>query len=147
MLESYFDGLIQDAADREDFKVSLIDEVTARYDDAMREANPTAALRTIWDVVAEANRYLVERAPWALAKDPDRRAELEAVLYASAELLRIIAVYVSPIMPAAAARLWEQLGVAERLEDQRLPGSARWGLLDPGTRIRRGDPLFPRLDD
>src|SRR5439155_26936324 len=94
MLESYFGGLIPDPADREDFKVSLIDEVTPRYDDAMREVNPTAALRTIWDVVAEANRYLVERAPWALAKDPDRRAELEAVRYAAAELLLIIAVYV-----------------------------------------------------
>ena len=55
--------------------------------------------------------------------------DLEAVLYASAELLRIVAVCVWPAMPGAASRLWEQLGVPERVEDQRLPEAAAWGLL------------------
>ena len=109
--------------------------------------NPTDALKAIWSVIGEANRYLVERAPWAVAKDPARRDELEAVLYASAEVLRIVAVCILPIMPAAAARLWEQLGIASALEDQRLPDAAAWGLLEPGTKTRRGDALFPRLDD
>ena len=40
-----------------------------------------------------------------------------------------------------------QLGVAEPLADQRLPAAASWGGLRPGTRIARGEALFPRLDD
>ena len=50
-------------------------------------------------------------------------------------------------MPGAAARLWEQLGIPERLDAQRLPEAAVWGLLAPGTKTFKGDALFPRLED
>jgi methionyl-tRNA synthetase len=50
-------------------------------------------------------------------------------------------------MPDAAGRLWTQLGIEEPLADQRLPEASRWGLLPAGTRTRRGDALFPRLDE
>jgi methionyl-tRNA synthetase len=121
-------------------------DVAIRYEQAMENLLLSEALAAVWDVVGEANRYLVEREPWALAKDSSRRAELEGVMYASAELLRIVAVFISPIMPTAAAELWRQLGIGEPLELQRLPGAARWGLLAPGTKTSRGDALFPRLD-
>jgi methionyl-tRNA synthetase len=147
MLDSYCDGIVPDPHARDDFKPGLVDEATSRYDRAMTAVDPTEALRAIWTVVARANRYLVERAPWVVAKDQSRRVELEGILYASAELLRIIAIYVFPVMPTAASELWKQLGIPSPLEAQRLPDSVQWGLLEPGTRIRRGDSLFPRLDD
>jgi methionyl-tRNA synthetase len=50
-------------------------------------------------------------------------------------------------MPAAAQRLWIQLGIAEPLAGERVPEAAVWGGLRPGTRTARGDALFPRLDD
>jgi methionyl-tRNA synthetase len=68
------------------------------------------------------------------------------VLAASAEVLRVLAVLISPIMPDAAARLWTQLGIEEPLADQRLPGAAVWGGLKSGTQTKRGESLFPRLD-
>src|SRR5438270_7316532 len=92
MLASYFDGAVPDASDRRDFPVELIEGVASAYDDAMEAVNPTEAVKAVWSVVAEANRYLVARAPWKLAKDPQLRGELEAVLYACAEVLRILAV-------------------------------------------------------
>jgi methionyl-tRNA synthetase len=104
------------------------------------------ALAAVWDVVGRANGYLVEREPWKVAKDDARREELAGVLYAAAETLRVLAVMTSPIMPGAAARLWEQLGMAEPLSAQRLPEGARWGLLAPGTATTKGEALFPRLD-
>ena len=104
------------------------------------------ALVTLWELVAEANRWLVERVPWNLAKDPARADELSAVLYAAAETLRILAILILPIMPGAAERLWTQLGIPEPLDAQRLPASARWGGLEPGTKTTKGDSLFPRLD-
>jgi methionyl-tRNA synthetase len=100
----------------------------------------------VWEIVDAANHYLVQWAPWKLAEDPARRSELAAVLYASAEVLRVLAVLISPAMPGAAARLWGQLGIGEPLESQRLPEAASWGGLEPGTRVRRGDALFPRLE-
>jgi len=148
MLDSYVDGVVPEPADRTGgFPVDLIGRVASDYDAAILAVNPTEAIKAVWSIVTEANRYLVDRAPWALAKDGSRREELEAVLYASSELLRIVAVMVHPIMPGAAARLWEQLGTPAKLEEQRLPAAAAWGLLEPGTQTRRGEALFPRLDD
>jgi methionyl-tRNA synthetase len=147
MLDSYFDGIVPDPANRSDFPAGIIEDVASSYDTAVEAVNPTEALRAVWTIVTEANRYLVERAPWALAKEPERRAELEAVLYASAELLRIVAICIWPAMPGTASRLWDQLGCSGPVEEQRIPEALRWGLLEPGTKAQRGDSLFPRLDD
>ncbi len=148
MLGSYFDGVVPDANEpaAAGKLPELVVGVAARYDRAMLQVALSPALAAVWEIVAEANRYLVEKAPWAMAKDPERAEELAQVLYASAEVLRILAVLTSPIMPKAAAHLWEQLGIPERLEAQRLPEAARWGGLSPGFRTAKGDALFPRLD-
>ena len=147
MLDSYFGGEVPEG----DRSVAgrlpdLVPDATARYEEAMQGLSLSTAIAAVWDVVGEANRYLVDREPWALAKDESRRGELAGVLHAAAETLRILAVLLWPVMPRASSNLWTQLGVAEPLEEQRLPGAVRWGLLAPGTRTRRGDALFPRLE-
>jgi len=147
MLASNFDGVVPAGASTQAGDLPrVVEDVARRYDEAMERVAPTQALAAVWEIVDRANGYLVERAPWALAKDPSKRAELEGVLAASAEVLRVLAVLISPIMPGAASRLWAQLGIAEPLEDQRLPEASRWGLLEAGTQTKRGDALFPRLD-
>jgi methionyl-tRNA synthetase len=148
MVESYFGGEVTAPTD-EDAAGDLpktVEEAASRYDRHVEDVALTPALGAVWDIVGRANQYLVERAPWALAGDEGKRGELASVLYAAAETLRVLAVLVFPVMPAAAARLWEQLGIPEALEAQRLPDAARWGGLAPGTRVRRGEALFPRLE-
>ena len=49
-------------------------------------------------------------------------------------------------MPAAAQRLWDQLGLPGLVVDQRVPETATWGQLEPGTQTHKGESLFPRLD-
>jgi methionyl-tRNA synthetase len=117
-----------------------------RYDDHMLNVRLQPALTAVWDVVARANQYLVEKQPWKLANDDTRRDELGSVLYAAAETLRILAIAIHPIMPSAAERLWEQLGIGEPIGEQQLPASAAWGGLSPGTMTSKGDSLFPRLE-
>ncbi len=152
MLGSYFGGEVPsvDAEDGSDPSGAgrlpdVVKDVVARYEAAMDEIALSQALTAVWEIVAEANRYLVERAPWALAGQAEKRGELASVLYAAAETLRVVAVLVFPVMPGAAARLWAQLGIAEPLEAQRLPGAAAWGGLAAGTRTSKGESLFPRL--
>jgi methionyl-tRNA synthetase len=148
MLGSYYDGLVPEVPvpGMEGDLPALVKDVTGRYDSLMLDVALTPALAAVWELVGRANQYLVERAPWRLAKDPASRDELAGVLYAAAEILRILAVLLSPIMPGAAGRLWKQLGISESLAGQRIPGAAEWGRLAPGTRTTKGDPLFPRLD-
>jgi methionyl-tRNA synthetase len=149
MLGSNFGGEVPDANDPSQAGAlpELVKDVAARYDQAMDEVALAQALQAVWEVVGEANRFLVEREPWALAKDPGRREELATILYAAAEVLRLLAVFISPIMPRAASGLWAQLGIPTELAAQRLPNAAQWGLLAPGTRTAKGDSLFPRLEE
>ncbi|MBA3765134.1 MAG: methionine--tRNA ligase, partial [Actinobacteria bacterium] len=78
--------------------------------------------------------------------DPANRDELASVLYAAAETLRVLAIAIAPIMPAAAVKLWDQLGIEQPLEEQRLPASGAWGGLAVGTTTTKGESLFPRLE-
>jgi methionyl-tRNA synthetase len=120
--------------------------VARRFDEHLSRVELTPGVAAAWDLVGRANQYLVEKEPWKSAKDPARRDELGSVLYAAAETLRVLAVLISPVMPRAAARLWEQLGVEAPLVDQRLADAAVWGGLRPGTRTTKGEALFPRLE-
>jgi methionyl-tRNA synthetase len=149
MIGSYFAGRVPEpeGAGAEADLPQVVAEAVERHDRLMEEVALSPAIGAVWDIVDRANGYLVEREPWKLAKDEGRRGELAAVLYAAGEVLRVLAVLVSPVMPDAARRLWAQLGVAERLEDQRLPAAAVWGGLAPGTRVARGESLFPRLQE
>jgi methionyl-tRNA synthetase len=104
------------------------------------------ALEAAWGIVREANAFIVTTAPWNLAKDPAQRPALGSVLWASAEALRVLALLLSPVMPRACGRLWEQLGISSPLGEQRLD-QAVWGGLDPGTRVSKGEGLFPRISE
>jgi methionyl-tRNA synthetase len=148
MLAASFDGVVPEPAAEgvEDDLPALTADVVRRYGEHMADLALTQALAAVWEIVGRANGYLVERQPWTLTKDDARRAELAGILYASAETLRILAILIGPIMPGAAIRLWDQLGIEEPLEAQRLPGASAWGGLRPGTKTVKGDPLFPRLD-
>ena len=148
MLGSSFEGVVPEpgAEGVEDDLPALIADVARRYDEHMSELALSRALAAVWEVVGRANGYLVERQPWNVAKDESRRGELAAILYASAETLRILAILIGPIMPGAAQRLWDQLGIEQPLDAERLPSAAAWGGLPPGTKTAKGDALFPRLD-
>ena len=153
MLASYFDGLVPEPgrdtemlADTASDLPAVVEQAGRNYDEHMLEVRLTAGVGDVWDVVARANRYLVEKEPWKLAKDPGRREELAGILYASAEVLRILAILIQPIMSSAAQRLWEQLGIGGDVENRRVPADLAWGGLTPGTRTIKGESLFPRLE-
>jgi methionyl-tRNA synthetase len=100
-------------------------------------------LRSVWELIAETNRYIVTREPWAVAKDPARAGELHAALYVAADTVRIVAELIRPFMPATAERTLRMLGVE--------PAPQSWvnlkrGDLAPGTRLGETAPLFPRIE-
>jgi methionyl-tRNA synthetase len=148
MLRSYFDDVLPEPTfeGAESDLPQVIAEAVRRYDEEMLAVRPTAALAAVYDVVVRANRYMVERSPWTLAKDASRREELGSILYASAETLRALAILLSCVMPSAAGRLWAQLGIEGSLDAQRLAHAGAWGRMAPGTRTTKGEPLFPRVD-
>jgi methionyl-tRNA synthetase len=102
------------------------------------------ALAEIWAQITHLNQKIVTFEPWVVAKHPARRAELEAFLYELLERVRLVAVFVFPVMPGAARRVFAMLGLGDReppAEDR------RGGLLKAGTPLGPVVPLFPRLEN
>jgi len=114
----------------------LADEVSALLD----RAELTQALEVIWVRVRRLNRYVEEQAPWTLAKDPARAADLGRVLASLVEGLRVVTVLLVPYLPKATGTLLDALGV----EDISL-ASARYGAGGGGGAITALQPLFPKL--
>jgi methionyl-tRNA synthetase len=97
------------------------------------------ALETIWRVVADANRYVDEQAPWTLRRtDPPRMA---TVLYTLAEVLRHLGIVVQPFVPDAAASLLDQLAVPD--DARRFADLAE--RLRPGRALPAPHGIFPRF--
>jgi methionyl-tRNA synthetase len=101
----------------------------------------------VWDLIALLNGYLVERQPWKLGESDDdaNRSLLTLTLYTASDLLRTIAIMLYPILPFSAERLWKQLGCEGDIRDQR-SGDLKWQGLEPGTKVGKPEPIFPRLD-
>jgi methionyl-tRNA synthetase len=97
------------------------------------------ALETIWRWIGELDKYIVENAPWKLAKDasPEAQARLDAVLYRCFESLRLINALVAPVIPESSARISKQLNIE---------GPLTWGHTPQGHPIGEISPIFPRLD-
>ncbi|MFN3323474.1 MAG: methionine--tRNA ligase [Bryobacteraceae bacterium] len=104
-------------------------------------------LESVWNLLSAVDKYIVEKAPWKLAKDQSEQAqaELDTALYTAAEVLRIITTLLIPVLPDTASKIWLQLGMATPIDEVALEGLA-WGRLIPGSIIGQTAPLFPRLD-
>jgi methionyl-tRNA synthetase len=112
---------------------------------AMTRLDLASGFGAVWDLIRAANAFIEDRAPWALHKAGDVDA-VARVLGDCLETLRVVALLASPVIPNAAGELWRRLGLPGRPEDQRLPAAAAWGLLPAGSKVEKGEPLFPRKE-
>jgi len=124
----------------------MASEIKQEVEDCLDRLDFSNALVAIWRYVGRVNKYVDETAPWALAKDPDKAAQLDSVLYTFAESQRIITILCSPFMPGVPAKVWSQLGISSHPELQTWD-SAKWGGYPAGEKIQRGEPLFPRIEE
>ena len=153
MITRYFDGVVPDPngelGDADQTVRDSMDKATAVAMDAMERFAINEAIQSIWTIVDDLNGYLTEQEPWVLAKSDERRGRLAAVLYTAADGLRALAVLLSPVMPAATAKLWTALNAGEKLgalEGQLLSEAGKSGVLPVGTVVGTLEPLFPRIE-
>jgi methionyl-tRNA synthetase len=102
------------------------------------------ALEEIWAYVNEVNKYLASNEPWKLAKDESRRPRLARILYQAAAAIRGIAYLVYPVMPESCQKIWQFLGEPRAIKDVSF-AEFRFDGLEPGQKIERHQPLFPRV--
>jgi methionyl-tRNA synthetase len=147
MQQSYFKGVVQprSAPRPED------DALAAAFAGAAREADEqmgalmlSRALEAIWRAADHANKYIVETAPFTLAKDPAQLPRVGTILHNLLEALRLMAQLAAPFLPDTAERL--RVLLALPADGLALPGPA-WGTaFAAGHVVQPPVVLFPRID-
>ena len=98
-----------------------------------------AAMRLIIEIADEANAYVADKAPWLLAKDESKRAELHVACTLALNYFRLLSIWLSPVVPTIARRAREFLG-----EDWTRFDAAATPIL--GERLNAFTPLTTRID-
>ncbi|MGT2950442.1 methionine--tRNA ligase [Streptococcus cuniculi] len=147
MVNKYFDGqvpaYVENVTAFDADLASVAAASIADYHKQMDAVDYPRALEAVWTLIARTNKYIDETAPWILAKEEEKRAELAAVMSHLVASLRVVAHLIEPFMMATSAAILEQLGMEtvsslENLALADLPA----GL----SVVAKGQPIFPRLE-
>ncbi len=93
------------------------------------------ALETVWQHISVCNRYIEEQKPWEKGSKKKR----DVMLYSLLESLRHYALMLQPFVPTTSAAMLQRLGTENILTQD-------FGELTAGTKVAKGDALFPRLE-
>jgi methionine--tRNA ligase len=151
MTNKYFDGVLTDAKDEsvagstetdtdlKDVVLMSVEKVVKK----MSELRVADAITEIWTLFKRCNKYIDETTPWILAKEEDKKARLQTVLYNLAESISIGASLLYSFMPETSEKILDMFGTNKRsLEDMN-----KFGLLMSGTKVvKEPEILFKRLD-
>ena len=149
MVEKYFGGVIptyrgaKTAFDND--LVETAKETVKQYEEAMEKMEFSVALATVWQLINRTNKYIDETQPWVLAKEESKKEQLASVMTHLAESLRHVAILLQPFLTRTPEKIFAQLGIVDESLKQ-WDSLYEFGLIKEGTRVTKGEPLFPRLD-
>lgn len=137
-IEKRFDGRLADALPDPAMYQRFV-EALQPIQDAYERNDAAAALRLTMALADEANKYIDERKPWVIAKQPGADAELQAVCTQGLNLFRILAAALKPVLPRTSAEADAFLSAPVVMwRDVAAPLQ--------GHTIQAYSPLFTRID-
>lgn len=148
MIEKYDGGIVPDIDKStwtdvdEELKNTAV-SAAAKVEAQMDRFAFNMALEEIWIVVRRANKYIDETAPWILAKDEEQKGRLDTVMHNLAEALRIISVLIYPFMHTTADEIRKQIGLW--YAEPEWSDASEFEMMS-GEQVKKGNPIFPRLD-
>ena len=147
MIEKYHGGVVTNTgvieAVDEDL-MALVKSTAENFAKDMDAMEINSAIKGVWALISRANKYIDETAPWILAKDEAKAARLQTVMYNLAETLRVVAILVAPFIPSTSPKIYTQLGLEVPAEF--LLTDAVFGKMADGTKVQKGEPLYPRIE-
>ncbi|MBQ2990841.1 MAG: methionine--tRNA ligase [Clostridia bacterium] len=148
MIEKYFGGVVPAPAEYNELDQKLIEQASTlwqRVEKSMNALQFSSALVEIWKLIGDCNKYIDLTTPWILAKNEADRPRLGTVMYVLLECARIVAVLIAPTMPRTPERIFAQIGVTE--DEFKVWDSVKaFGSAKPGSMVKKGEALFPRID-
>jgi methionyl-tRNA synthetase len=147
MAVKYCDGKVPETSEA-NYDENLIQAASRTVEEmksCFAEMSLHKALMAVWEFINITNKYIVEKEPWTLGKDPAAKEKLIAIMYNLLASLRAVAVLISPFMPQTAQKILLQIGAGDS-EKLDLSGLLDWGTLRAGNPLTRGESLFPRIE-
>lgn len=149
MVHKYFDGktpayrsgVTPFDAGLEELALTTVQKV----EETMENLEFSVALTSIGQFISRCNKYIDETQPWVLAKDEAKKEELASVMSHLVESLRVASILLQPFLTQAPRKIWEQLNIEEG-ELTAWDSAKQAGLIPEGNELRKGEPIFPRLD-
>ncbi|WP_375178804.1 methionine--tRNA ligase [Enterococcus rotai] len=118
--------------------------VIGKYHESMEKMEFNTAIAEVWTLISRANKYIDETQPWVLAKDEEKKNELDSVMVHLAESLRIVAILLQPVMTETPTKIFEQLGLDP---DTMNMEEIHFGEFPTEVKVvAKGTPIFPRLE-
>jgi len=148
LVEKSFAAKIPKPAERKPQDEALANEAQTAIGEVLESYENLSfarALETIWGMIGAADKYLTTEQPWALGNSEEEQSRKAAILWTTAELLRIVTALAHPVLPASTAKIWMLLGLPGSVSAVELDG-LRWGQLVPGTQMGKAQALFPRVE-
>lgn len=149
MLEKYFDSTLPSLNEQlfgeleNDLKGKIL-SMTDKFYASMDEFNFQQALKDVWNVVSQTNKFVEESKPWDLAKDEALKGKLGNVMYIAFQSFYNATILLQPILVETAESVFERLGITERSIS--FEEAKKWATLAAGTKVTKGTPLFNRID-
>ena len=145
MAIKYFGGIVPPRGQGNERLQDIVDKTFYRVETFMNELAYQKALISIWELVSAVNKYIDETAPFTLAKEEGKKDQLSMVIYNILDILRVITLFIFPFMPTTGEKMWDALGMQEKITLQGLSQSCNWGGLPPGSKVKKIPSLFPRI--
>ena len=132
-----FDGKLSAAP----FNAEILEKASSIKEDVIKaysSRNYAEAIRIIMGLADEANRYIDAKAPWVLAKEEGKEAELQAVCSDGINLFKALITYLQPVLPNVAKDASEFLN--DNLDFDKA------GVPLCNHQINKFKPLFARIE-
>ena len=148
MLGKYFNSILPEEVEsvygerEREFKKAVL-TLDANVESALDDFKFNEALSYIWEVIRMTNKYVEESAPWNLAKDETKKDYLANVMYISFQSYYIITAYLQIFFVETPKKVFNRLGLGDNVP---LEDAKKWGSLNAGIKIERGEALFKRYD-
>jgi methionyl-tRNA synthetase len=142
MISKYLGGDVPEAPFNEKCELyGVLKDSVEAYTGHMERIELSRALGAFWPAVQAANRFIEEKAPWALARDETKKGELEAVFRELLAVLRTAGSVLFPFMPEKMGDMLGQLG-SDGPSLAGLPPS-----VSGASGLSAPEPLFPRIQE
>ncbi|WP_319419598.1 methionine--tRNA ligase [Pleurocapsa sp. FMAR1] len=110
------------------------------------------ACEEILTLVRSCNKYIDDSAPWSLFKQ-QKQSEVEHILYAVLESVRLSAYLLSPVIPDISSKIYQQLGFdwdfnsSDRVQTKEdFLIHSQWGKLSINKKLDKASPVFSKLE-